>query len=80
MSGRKRRRAPPKNEYVPGTLLNWNDSQHWDYTGPRPCRWCGIPTQLRDSQRKPAHKVCAEEALARQSAEAAEAYEAEHIK
>jgi len=74
MTGRKRRRAPPKPDYVPGTLLNWNDSSHWDYTGPRPCRWCGQPTQLRDSKRKPAHKTCAEEALARQAAEAADAY------
>lgn len=76
MSGRKRRRAPPKPdpEYVPGALLNWNDSRHWDYTGPQPCRYCGQPTQLRDSKGNPAHKVHAEDALAQQAAEAADAY------
>jgi hypothetical protein len=77
VTGRKRRRAPPEPVYVPGTLLNWNDSSHWDYiTGPQPCRYeCGGVTQLRDSHGKPAHKCCAEEALARQHAEAAEAYQ-----
>lgn len=76
MTARRRRRAPPKAdpEYVPGALLNWNDSSHWDFTGPRPCRYCEIPTQLRDSHGSHAHKTCAEEALARQAAEATEAY------
>lgn len=80
MSGRKRRRAPPKPgpKYVPGTLLDWRDNSHWSWT-PRPCRHCQGPTHLRDSKGKPTHKVCAEEALARQAAEAAEAYAAEHI-
>lgn len=81
MTGARRRRAPPKPEpaYVPGTLLNWNDSKHWDYAGPQPCRYdCGGVTQLRDSHGKAAHKTCAEDALARQVAEAAEAYTAEH--
>lgn len=80
MSGRPRRRATPKAEpaYVPGTLLNWNDSKHWDYSGPQPCRYCGTPTQLLDGSRRHAHKVCAEAALARRHAEAAEAYDAEH--
>ena len=77
MSGRKRRRAPPKGEpvYVPGTLLNWNDSSHWNYDGPQDCRYCGQPTQLRDSHGKAAHKTCAEAALAQQHAEAADAYQ-----
>jgi len=57
----------------PPPLLNWNDSSHWSWT-PKPCRYCGQPTQLRDSKRKPAHKTCAEHALARQAAEAAEDY------
>jgi hypothetical protein len=76
VTGRKRRRAPPKTEpdYVPGTLLNWNASTHWDYDGPRPCRYCADPTQLRDSHGKHAHKTCAEDALAQQVADAAEAY------
>lgn len=76
MSARRGRCAPPKTEpaYVPGTLLNWNDSSHWDYTGPQPCRYCGNPTQLRDGKQKPAHKTCAENALATQAKEAAEAY------
>lgn len=76
MTGRQRRRAPPKGEpeYVPGTLLNWNDSKHWDYSGPQPCRYCEVPTQLRDSHGCHAHKTCAEDALAQQAADAAEAY------
>lgn len=79
MSGGRRRRAPPpEREYVPGQLLDWGDSSHWDYDGPQPCRYCGQPTQLRDSHGSHAHKVHAEEALARQHAEAAEAYTAEH--
>lgn len=49
-------------------LLNWRD-RHWDST-PKPCRYCGQPTQLRDSKRHPAHKVCAETALAEQESAA----------
>ncbi|MFH8792249.1 hypothetical protein [Streptomyces sp. NPDC017941] len=75
MSGSRRRRAPPEREYVPGTLLDWTDSRHWDYDGPRPCRYCDIPTRLRDSHGSHAHKTCAEDALARQAAEAADAYQ-----
>ncbi|MFI1734016.1 hypothetical protein ACH40E_33350 [Streptomyces acidicola] len=75
MTGRRgRRRAPPEPAYVPGTLLDWTSSKHWDYDGPRPCRYCGIDTQLRDSHGSPAHKTCAEDALATQAAEAADAY------
>lgn len=73
MTGRRRRRAPPT---VPeGGLLDWTHSSHWDYSGPRPCRYCGFDTQLRDSKGKPAHKTCAEEALLIQAAEAAAAYQ-----
>ncbi|MEV5977542.1 hypothetical protein [Streptomyces sp. NPDC052114] len=75
MSGRQRRRAPPA-EYVPGALLDWRDSSHWSWT-PKPCRYCGLDTHLRDSKRSPAHKTCAEAALARQHAEAVDAYHAE---
>ncbi|MFE3031529.1 hypothetical protein ACFXKY_07760 [Streptomyces canus] len=75
MTDRRRRRAPPTEaEYVPGALLNWNDSSHWDYSGPQPCRYCGQPTQLKDSKGKHAHKTCAEEALTTQAAETTAAY------
>lgn len=79
MRGGRRRRAPPKAEqpYVPGMLLDWTSSKHWDYDGPRPCRYCGFDTHLRDSKGSPAHKVCAEEALALQAAEAQAAYHQE---
>ncbi|MFZ3556438.1 MULTISPECIES: hypothetical protein [unclassified Streptomyces] len=72
MTGRRRRRAPPA--LPPGGLLDWRDSSHWSWT-PKPCRYCGEPTRLRDSKGKPAHKVCAEQALAQQAAEAADAYQ-----
>lgn len=59
----------------PPAVLNWQDSSlHWSQT-PKPCRYCEYPTQLRDSKRKPAHKVCAEGALAQQHADMADAYE-----
>ncbi len=73
MTGRQRRRAPPK-EYVPGTLLDWRESCHWSERQ-LPCRYCGFPTNLRDSRMKPAHKTCAEDALTLQAAEAADAYQ-----
>ncbi len=74
MTGRRRRRAPPTEpEYRPGTLLDWRDSSHWS-SREKPCRYCGGPTQLRDSKRSPAHKTCAEAALTEQAAEAADAY------
>lgn len=72
MTTRRRRRAPPQPP--PGGLLDWRDASHWSWT-PKPCRYCGRPTHLRDSRRSPAHKVCAEAALARQVAEAADAYQ-----
>lgn len=73
MTGRKRRRAPPP-PLPPGGVLDWRDtSVHWS-SRQRPCRYCGFPTNLRDSKRSPAHKVCAEDAIATQAAEAAEAY------
>jgi len=71
MTGRRRRRAPP--ELPPGGLLDWGDSSHWSSTE-KPCRYCGFPTHLRDSKRSPAHKTCAEDALAQQAQEAADAY------
>ncbi|MFF3497415.1 hypothetical protein ACFYWS_39490 [Streptomyces sp. NPDC002795] len=72
MTGRKRRRAPP--EPPPGGLLDWHASSHWSRRQ-LPCRYCEEPTNLRDSKHKPAHKTCAEQALAQQAAEAADAYQ-----
>lgn len=74
MSSRRHRRAPPEPEYVPGTLLDWRDSSHWSERQ-LPCRYCDFPTNLRDSRMKPAHKVCAEDALTAQAAETAAAYQ-----
>jgi hypothetical protein len=59
-------------------LLDWGSSAHWSPT-PKPCRYCGTPTNLRDSKGKPADKVCAEHAIARQAAEAADAYQNGHL-
>ena len=59
-------------------LLDWRDSSHWS-TQERPCRYCSKPTQLRDSKRKPAHKTCAEAAIATQAAEAADAYHTQQL-
>lgn len=55
-------------------VLDWRDPSHWSWEA-RPCRYCDKPTNLRDSRRKPAHKTCAETALAVQAAEAADAYQ-----
>lgn len=55
-------------------LLDWRAASHWSNTA-RPCRYCQRPTHLRDSKRKPSHKTCAEQALARQTAEAEDAYQ-----
>jgi hypothetical protein len=57
-------------------LLDWRDAKHWSWTE-KPCRYCGEPTQLRDSKGNAAHKVHAEQALAQQAADAAEAYDTE---
>jgi hypothetical protein len=75
VTGRKQRRAPPAEPaYRPGQLLDWRDpSVHWSHNA-KPCRYCGFPTHLRDSKRSPAHKVCAEDALATQAREAQAAY------
>nr|WP_202425769.1 hypothetical protein [Streptomyces sp. HUCO-GS316] len=64
----------------PTGVLDWDSSAHWG-SRPLPCRYqCGgLPTQLRDSKKRPAHKVCAEAALARQVQEYAEAYENERL-
>lgn len=74
MTGPRRRRAPPPP--VPGGLLDWTDPSHWSWTA-KSCRYCGGLTNLRDSKRSAAHKTCAEQALAQQAAEAADAYQNE---
>jgi hypothetical protein len=68
-----RKRQPKQPEYEPGQLLDWTSPEHWSWT-PKPCRYCGADTHLRDSHRKPADKVCAERALAEQLAETQAAY------
>lgn len=62
----------------PPPLLDWRSPHHWSWTL-RPCRYCGGETNLRDTKRKPAHKICAEQALAQQHADAADAYKVGRI-
>ncbi|MFJ3100311.1 hypothetical protein [Streptomyces sp. NPDC086835] len=73
-----RRRLQQQPDPPPGGLLDWTDSRHWSQQA-RPCRYCGEPTQLRDSQRKAAHKTCAEAALNQQHQDMAAAYENERL-
>ena len=61
-------REPPRPP-----VLDLHGMEHWSRT-PKPCRYCGRDTNLRDSKRKPAHKTCAEQAIAQQAADAADAY------
>lgn len=74
----KWKRKSPQPDPPPTGVLDWTDRKHWGRVA-LPCRYqCGGPmTQLRDSSRKPAHKICAEAAFQRQAAEAAESYENE---
>lgn len=60
-----RRQRPSVPEFHEGQLLDWRSSDHWGGTE-LPCRYCGEDTPLRDSKRQPAHKTCAERALAEQ--------------
>ncbi|MCI3271429.1 hypothetical protein [Streptomyces cylindrosporus] len=64
----------PEDDGLVLPLLDWRDSSHWSQIA-KPCRYCEEPTQMRDSKYKPAHKLCAERALAQQAAEAADAYQ-----
>jgi len=80
MARKKNTRRP---EPPPAGVLDWSDhKQHWAWDDPRPCRYgCGLlPTRLRDGSGKPAHKVCAEAAIAQQVQEYAEAYENERLR
>lgn len=69
------RRKPPAPPVVPGRpiVLDWSGREHSSSTA-KQCRYCPGLTYLRDSKGKPAHKVCAENALMQQAAEAADAY------
>lgn len=60
----------------PPPVLDWRDPSHWSWTQ-KQCRYCPEMTNLRDSKGKPAHKTCAEQALAQQAAEQADAYHQE---
>ncbi|MER7739960.1 hypothetical protein ABTX34_16870 [Streptomyces sp. NPDC096538] len=76
-----RRTSRPKRPEPPATgVLDWEHG-HWK-PQPLPCRYgCdGWPTHLRDSKGRPAHKVCAEAALAQQVRDYAEAYENERLR
>lgn len=43
-----------------GTVLNWREGSHYE-KHTKPCRVCGGPTNLRDDNSLPCHKVCAEQ-------------------
>ncbi|MEU5498462.1 hypothetical protein [Streptomyces griseofuscus] len=77
MAARKPRR-PKRPEPPPTGVLDWTRG-HWAGVEKR-CRYCPGLTPLRDSDGKPAHKVCAEEAIARQVEEYAEAWENERLR
>lgn len=75
---KRKKRASRKPTPPPTGVLNWSDSRHWGGVD-RTCRYCPLKTRLLDSKGKPAHKVCAERAIARQIAEYAAAYENERL-
>jgi hypothetical protein len=55
-------------------LLDWSDrDKHWLRTE-APCRHCHQPTHLRDDDKKPSHKVCAENDTAARDERAARSY------
>jgi hypothetical protein len=45
----------------PSSVLDWREAHHWS-SRELPCRHCGGLTNLRDDDRRPAHKTCAETA------------------
>ena len=57
-----------------GRLLNWGASWH-AARAEAPCIHCHEPTFLRDDDRAPSHKVCAEKALEVRDARAASNYQ-----
>lgn len=55
-------------------LLDWSDrDKHWAWTE-APCRHCHQPTHLRDDDKQPSHKVCAENDTAARDLRAARNY------
>jgi len=44
--------------------LDWDDPIHWNGGRRQPCIHCGRLALLLDAARRPAHKVCAQAALA----------------
>jgi hypothetical protein len=73
VTGRRRANRLPATPVGGPIVLDWSGPGHWSRDA-KPCRYCGEPTNLRDSKGKPAHKVHAEQALAQQIAEQADAY------
>jgi len=45
----------------PSSVLDWREAHHWSSLA-LPCRYCRGLTHLRDDDRRPAHKTCAERA------------------
>ncbi|WP_030236968.1 hypothetical protein [Streptomyces sp. NRRL S-350] len=66
------RRRPPEPP-AQSVLLDWRAARHWS-DRVAPCRYCGDLTHLRDEERRPAHKVCAERAAAKNVAAQVAAY------
>ncbi|MFF2612286.1 hypothetical protein [Kitasatospora sp. NPDC058046] len=72
-SPRRAQPEPAAPAALPEVHLDWRGPQHWSDRA-RECRHCGVTTPLRDDEGKPAHKVCAERALAAQQADLADRY------
>lgn len=75
---RQPRRDPRRAPAPASGVLDWTAPAHWSNSA-RPCRYCRTDTHLRDSSRKPAHKVCAESVLQQRAEEAAAAYANERL-
>jgi hypothetical protein len=70
--GRQQRDCPKVASYNCRNLIvldwsdpiDWRDPVHWNRGRQAPCVHCGKPALLLDAAGRPAHKVCAEAALA----------------
>lgn len=58
-----------------GLCLDWRAPWHWAALA-RPCVHCHAPTHLRDDDRRPSCKVCAEGVLAARLRAATTTYDA----
>ncbi len=58
-------RLDPAPANLDRPIVDWSNDSHWNRRGARPCVHCTTNTQLLDDRGRPAHKVCAERALAR---------------